>query len=755
MSKPMLLLAMILLLTANTVALQLQAAVSDSAKIIGKPNCTTQCGEVSIPYPFGIGDPERCYFDEWYEIECRNSTENYTPFLRLTNMEVLEISTSEGTLAVKNPIRFSNCKGKDYGREAANLTGSPFVYSQRRNRFTAVSCGNLALMNFETKVDYSRESRKQTVHAAACMSLCEKKTTNHSCNGMNCCQTTIPSDLVAFTTTFDTTYFYGDSVSCSYAFLVDQEWFESRSMRYDHIFSEMDSVPVVLEWSLLYSDSEVEVSGKFLDEMDKSKRLNSTSYCKIDNITSSIFNYTRIQCHCENGFEGNPYLLLHGCQDVNECENPPDECKDHTCLNLHGSYMCKKKNPTIKRVLLGISIVSGVIFLHFVLWFLYKVAKKRRKIQRKQKFFKLNGGLLLQQQLCSSEVNVDTVKLFNSKELQKATNRFHVDRILGHGGQGTVYKGMLTDGRIVAVKKSKIVDESKIAEFINEVVILSQVNHRNVVKLLGCCLETEVPLLVYEFIPNGTLSQYIHNQNEEFPLTWEMRLRIAIEIAGALSYLHSAASFPIYHRDIKSTNILLDEKYRAKIADFGTSRSISIEQTHITTLVHGTLGYLDPEYFQSNQFTEKSDVYSFGVVLLELLTGEKAISMRSEEVGRSLATHFIVSMQEGRLFDILDGHVLKGPKEGVMVVANLAKRCLNLNGRKRPTMKEVTMELEGIQMLGKATTSINVPQNHEEVECVRTQVIEPWDVTSISTGSAYDTGRDSSLHELPLLSFSS
>ncbi|KAH7533652.1 hypothetical protein FEM48_Zijuj04G0154400 [Ziziphus jujuba var. spinosa] len=353
----MLLLAMILLLTANTVALQLQAAVSDSAKIIGKPNCTTQCGEVSIPYPFGIGDPERCYFDEWYEIECRNSTENYTPFLRLTNMEVLEISTSEGTLAVKNPIRFSNCKGKDYGREAANLTGSPFVYSQRRNRFTAVSCGNLALMNFETKVDYSRESRKQTVHAAACMSLCEKKTTNHSCNGMNCCQTTIPSDLVAFTTTFDTTYFYGDSVSCSYAFLVDQEWFESRSMRYDHIFSEMDSVPVVLEWSLLYSDSEVEVSGKFLDEMDKSKRLNSTSYCKIDNITSSIFNYTRIQCHCENGFEGNPYLLLHGCQDVNECENPPDECKDHTCLNLHGSYMCKKKNPTIKRVLLDVGKV--------------------------------------------------------------------------------------------------------------------------------------------------------------------------------------------------------------------------------------------------------------------------------------------------------------------------------------------------------------------------------------------------------------
>jgi serine/threonine protein kinase len=133
-----------------------------------------------------------------------------------------------------------------------------------------------------------------------------------------------------------------------------------------------------------------------------------------------------------------------------------------------------------------------------------------------------------------------------------------------------------------------------------------------------------------------------------------MSLRIATEVAGALFYLHSAASSPIYHRDIKTTNILLDDKYRAKVADFGTARSITVDQTHLTTVVQGTFGYLNREYFQSSQFTEKSDVYSFGVVLVELLTGEKAISSTRAQESRSLATYFIHSMEENNLFDILD-----------------------------------------------------------------------------------------------------
>ncbi|KAB5514813.1 hypothetical protein DKX38_028719 [Salix brachista] len=348
---------------------------------------------------------------------------------------------------------------------------------------------------------------------------------------------------------------------------------------------------------------------------------------------------------------------------------------------------------------------------------------------------------------CSGEVNVDKIKMFPSKELDKATDHYNANRTLGQEGQGTVYKGMLADGKIVAVKKSKVIDEWTLRQFINEVVLLSQINHRNVVKLLGCCLETELPLLVYEFIPNGTFFQFLNDPNEEFPLTWEIRLRIATEVAGALFYLHSAASIAIFHRDIKSANILLGEKYRAKVADFGTSRSISVDQTHVTTLVQGTFGYLDPEYFQSSQFTDKSDVYSFGVVLVELLTGQKPLSFtRSEEQGRSLATYFLMAMESNCLFDILDPQVVKqGKEEDVLMVASLARSCLRLNEKERPTMKEVTMVLERIQKSENLIVQREIEYDRKEV------MGAPWDATSTSTISSFGISASSSLDEKPLL----
>ncbi|KAK9673444.1 hypothetical protein RND81_12G168400 [Saponaria officinalis] len=389
-----------------------------------------------------------------------------------------------------------------------------------------------------------------------------------------------------------------------------------------------------------------------------------------------------------------------------------------TCINTPGSYICKcpegfygdglksgtgcskiGNTSSFKKIALGLGISLGSILMLLICWWLYWYIKRRKITRQKIRNYERNGGLLLQQQMSSNETVAERIKLFTDNELDSATDHFNENRILGQGGQGVVYKGMLSGGRIVAIKKSKGLDESKSGEFINEVVILSQINHRNIVKLLGCCLETEVPLLVYEFIPNGTLFDYIHYPSDDFSITWKMRLQIASDSAGALAYLHSSSSIPIFHRDIKSSNILLDDKYRAKLSDFGTSRSVDIDQTHVTTRVMGTFGYLDPEYFWSSQFTEKSDVYSFGVVLVELLTGQKAIRSTLEK-DRSLTSWFLTNMKNSLLLDIVDSVVLKeGSKEEFTTIANLAKRCLNSDGKQRPYMKEVLVEIEAVRSL--------------------------------------------------------
>ncbi|GKV26872.1 hypothetical protein SLEP1_g36090 [Rubroshorea leprosula] len=373
-------------------------------------------------------------------------------------------------------------------------------------------------------------------------------------------------------------------------------------------------------------------------------------------------------------------------------------------------------------------------------------------------FFKENGGLLLQQQLSSTEGNIERTKIFSTKELERATDYFNKNRILGQGGQGTVYKGMLVDGRIVAVKKSKVLDKEKVKEFINEVVILTQINHRNIVKLLGCCLETEVPLLVYEFIPNGTLFQYIHDENEDFPLTWERRLTIAAEVAAALSYLHSAASIPIYHRDVKSSNILLDEKYRAKVSDFGTSRSIAIDQTHLTTNerslttkenVAGVLSCLHsaasiPIYHQDVKSSillldekYKAIVSNFGtsrsktIDQTHLTATVKGTFGMKEVEARSLASHFILSMEENRLSNILDASIRKSSAlEEITKVAKRAYQCLILSGKRKQKMIEVAMELEQFHLLQNKS---NGQQNHEKRSYVKIEVTNEWD--SASTGT--------------------
>nr|XP_043633315.1 wall-associated receptor kinase-like 1 [Erigeron canadensis] len=384
--------------------------------------------------------------------------------------------------------------------------------------------------------------------------------------------------------------------------------------------------------------------------------------------------------------DGSVYNQNYNCDMYNNGYNNNNDNinNDNITYNSYGY-----DGKSLFGVILGI---MGVLLLVAISYGLYRLIKKTKQKRLRKRSFKRNGGILLKRAEADPSM-VDKTILFTSHELEKATDFFNENRVLGRGGQGTVYKDMLVDGRIVAVKKSKVVNESQLEQFINDVVILSQVNHRNVVKLLGCCLETGVPLLVSEFISNGTLYDHLHNDIDNY-----MRLQIATEVAGALAYLYLAALIPIYHRDIKTTNILLDDKYRAKVSDFGTSRLVLMDQTLLTTLVKGTFGYLDPEYFQFSQFTEKSNVYSFGVVLVELITREKPISLTRFGEHRSLATHFMFAMEEGHVMSTFDAQMIKeATRDELLLIANLAMHCLNLNGKNRPTMKEVSVKLETIR----------------------------------------------------------
>ncbi|RWR79324.1 putative wall-associated receptor kinase-like protein 16 [Cinnamomum micranthum f. kanehirae] len=675
------------------------AAAADVVK--PNPGCQHQCGNVRIPYPFGIGDPS-CYRDQYFNLTCRKDieTDDLKPFWG--ELEVLNISTL-GEMTVGSPIGwdcyFQNGSSSSRRPYSINLYSmGPFTFSDTRNKLTAVGCDNKAYINGSWGSEFT----------SGCMSYCkdEASVTSGSCNGIGCCQSFIPAGIKKFKVTLESFSNHSqvwEFNRCSYSYVGDKDQFNF-SVSDLHLYNFWDrsaTVPVVLDWMAA-------------NETCEKAKANKADYAcrsaKSDCYYSDNLGYG---CKCLSGYQGNPYIQ-GGCQDIDEClDQTKNPCKGN-CNNTVGSFICtcpegthgdphnkegdgcikdSKEFPVLKVFLgTGLSLLFLFIGSTWTCW----IWRKRKMIKLKEKFFHQNGGLLLQRKISSRRA--ESFKIFTTKELDRATENYSLSRIVGQGGYGIVYKGTLPDNRIIAVKKSKIVDASQIEQFINEVDILSQINHRNVVKLLGCCLEDQVPLLVYEFVSNGTLYSHIHETSHTQSMSLQNRLRIAIETAEALAYLHSAASIPIFHRDVKSSNILLDDSLTAKVSDFGASRLVPIDQTQITTLVQGTLGYLDPEYFQTGQLTAKSDVYSFGVVLVELLTAEKPICPNRSQEERNLAMHFISAMKENRILQVLEDRVLhEGQKAQLIAIARLAKRCLKLKGEERPTMKEVVVELQGLR----------------------------------------------------------
>ncbi|WOL01997.1 hypothetical protein Cni_G10716 [Canna indica] len=291
-----------------------------------------------------------------------------------------------------------------------------------------------------------------------------------------------------------------------------------------------------------------------------------------------------------------------------------------------------------------------------------------------------------------------SAKNFTAREIKKATSNFAADNLLGSGGFGEVFKGTLSDGTDIAVKCAKLGNVKSTEQVLNEVRVLSQVNHRFLVRLLGCCVDLDQPLMVYEFIPNGTLYDHLHGLRPLLP--WRCRLAIAQQTAEGLAYLHSSAVPPIYHRDVKSSNILLDEKFNAKVADFGLSRLAEPGLSHVSTCAQGTLGYLDPEYYRNYQLTDKSDVYSYGVVLLELLTSQKAIDFSRGPDDVNLAVFVQRKVEEEKLMATVDGALKEGARQveldTMKALGFLALGCLEEKRQNRPSMKEVAEEIEYI-----------------------------------------------------------
>ncbi|KAG5525679.1 hypothetical protein RHGRI_032094 [Rhododendron griersonianum] len=354
-----------------------------------------------------------------------------------------------------------------------------------------------------------------------------------------------------------------------------------------------------------------------------------------------------------------------------------------------------KKSSNIG-IIIGAAVGGSVLLLLALLAGFYAFRQKRRA----EKADKVNNPF------ASWDPNTTSggvpmlkgARCFSYDELKRYTNNFAGANCIGAGGYGKVYRGTLPDGQLVAIKRAQQGSMQGGLEFKTEIELLSRVHHKNVVGLMGFCFDEAEQMLVYEYIANGTLNESLSGMTG-IRLDWMRRLRITLGAARGLQYLHELANPPIIHRDIKSNNILLDESLNAKVSDFGLSKSVPIsEKTHISTQVKGTMGYMDPEYYMTQQLTDKSDVYSFGVVLLEILTARQPI-----EKGKHIVREVRQRMERDKVLysldEILDPVILAPTPKGLEKFVDLAMSCVEEEGARRPAMGAVVKEIENVMQI--------------------------------------------------------
>ncbi|CAN6301739.1 unnamed protein product [Urochloa humidicola] len=618
------------------------------------PGCQATCGGVDIPYPFGIG--ARCS-RAGFEIACNGST----PFLSGTGYKVLNLSLATNGALLELPIAWTcyDRSGKRQDSEAPVSFNPQGVYriSEAHNQLYVVGCDVTAYIQSrkENKDNGSRNAGYEYEYYTGCVSYCTsaESAKDGRCAGLGCCRVDIPPNLTDNSVGLDdddnkslaVRQIIYDFSSCSYGFLVDRNSYTFR--RADLKMDTNRTMPVWLDWAIRPNGS----SPFNCSEAMK----NSSSYaCKSQHSRCvDAVNGPGYTCNCSNGYEGNAYIV-DGCSGV-------------------------------------ICSISFIIALSiFILMF-----NETRKLRA---FFERNGGPLL--------ASINNIKIYTKQELDHITEKY--SNVLGKGTVGNVYKGITNDNQTVAVKAISIakkhsnpeivnnepsdqeVDEIRKTEFAKEIKIQSQINHKNIVKLLGCCLEVEIPMLVYEFAANGSLYDVLHGTKSR-PLSLQTRLDIAVDSAEALAYMHLSVTPKIFHGDVKSGNILLDENFMPKVSDFGTSRLLSIERMHTDEYVIADKDYLDPVY-TTGVLHEKSDVYSYGLVLLELITRKTPRYNGYNSLKKNFTKSYATEEKAQAMYD--EEIAFPDSIEFLQMVGSVAVDCLREKIDDRPTMKQVADHLQ-------------------------------------------------------------